>query len=169
MEGIPVYLRGGHIIPRKERARRSTAQMHKDPFTLWIALNSSGSAEGNLYVDDGHSFAYQRGSYIHRQFSFKGQILTNTAAASSNAVVTIKAGKLLVSNTIEKIVIVGLEGKQSSWRALYKGAAGQHMDVEAGPLKRVPGAPDSALVMRKPDLPVDQNWSLQLVPSSQEL
>lgn len=169
MEGIPVYLRGGHIIPRKERARRSTAQMQKDPFTLWIALDSSGSAEGDLYVDDGHSFAYQRGSYIHRQFSFKGKILTNTAAEPSNAVVTMKAGKLSVSNTIERVVIVGLPGKQSSYKALYKGAAGQHMDVVAGPLERVPGTPDSALVIRKPELPVDQNWSLQLIPSSQEL
>ena len=66
MEGIPVYLRGGSMIPRKERARRSTAQMTADPFTLWIALDDSGSAQGDLYVDDGHSFAYQRGSCIWR-------------------------------------------------------------------------------------------------------
>ena len=169
MEGIPVYLRGGNIVPRKERARRSTAQMHKDPFTLWIALNSSGSAKGSLYVDDGHSFAYQRGSYIHRQFSFEGSVLTNTAADSSAAVVSLKAGKLSVPNTIERIVVVGLTGKPSDWKALYKGAAGQQMNVETGPLKRIPGMSDVALVIRKPDLPVDQNWSLQLVPSSQDL
>ena len=169
MEGIPVYLRGGHIIPRKERARRSTAQMHNDPFTLWIALNSSSSAQGDLYVDDGHSFAYQRGSYVHRQFSYKEGVLSNTAAESSDPVVKLKAGKLSVSNTIERIVVLGLKGKLSSWKALYKGAAGQHMDVEAGPLKGVAGLPDSALVLRKPDLPIDQNWSLQLVSTSQEL
>ena len=170
MEGIPVYLRGGHIVPRKERARRSTAQMHNDPFTLWIALDSSGSARGDLYVDDGHSFAYQRGSYIHRQFSFEKSILTNTAVASSSAaVVKLKAGKLSVSNTIERIVVVGLEGKPSNWKALFKGAAGQHMDVETGPLKRIPGMSDVALVIRKPDLSIDQDWSLQFVPGSQEL
>ncbi|KAL3163000.1 hypothetical protein ABBQ32_009432 [Trebouxia sp. C0010 RCD-2024] len=169
LEGIPVYLRGGHIVPRKERARRSTAQMHKDPFTLWIALDSSGSAQGDLYVDDGHSFAYQRGSYTHRIFSFEGDVLTNTAAESSAAVVTMKAGKLSVANTIERIVIVGLKGKPSDWKAVYRGAAGQHMDVETGPLKRTPGMPDVAFVIRKPDLPVDQDWSLQLVPRSQEL
>lgn len=169
MESIPVYLRGGHIVPRKERARRSTAQMQKDPFTLWIALDSIGSAKGKLYVDDGHSFAYQRGSYTHRQFAFEGSILTNTAADSSAAVVNLKAGKLSVANTIERIVVVGLKGKPSNWKVLYKGAAGQHMDVESGPLKRIPGMSDAALVIRKPELPVDQNWSLQLVPSLQEL
>ena len=34
MDSVPAYLRGGHIIARKERARRSTAAMHADPVTL---------------------------------------------------------------------------------------------------------------------------------------
>ena len=169
MEGIPVFLRGGHIIPRKERARRSTAQMANDPFTLWVALNSSGSAEGDLYIDDGHSFVYQRGSYLHRQFSFSKGVLKNKAAETSAAVMSIKAGKLSMSNTIERIVVVGVTGKESSWKALYKGAPGQHMEVENGPLNRVAGMPDAGVVIRKPNLLVEQDWSLQLVPSSHEL
>ena len=169
LESIPVFLRGGHIIPRKERARRSTAQMAKDPFTLWIALNSSGSAQGDLYIDDGHSFAYQRGSYLHRQFTFSKGYLTNVAADDSSSVIPIKAGKLSLPNTIERIVVLGLEHSRSGWKALYKGAAGQHIDVEVGPLSRAAGLPDTAVVIRKPDLPVEQNWSLQLVPASDEL
>lgn len=106
---------------------------------------------------------------MHRQLSFEGGILTNTAADSSAAVMNLKAGKLSVANTIERIVIVGLKGKPSNWKVHYKGAAGQHMEAEPGPLKRMPGRSDAALVIRKPDLPVDQKWSLQLVPSSQEL
>ena len=34
LDTVPVYLRGGHIIARRERARRSTAAMHSDPLTL---------------------------------------------------------------------------------------------------------------------------------------
>ena len=34
LDTVPVYLRGGHIVPRRERARRSTAAMHGDPLTL---------------------------------------------------------------------------------------------------------------------------------------
>ena len=34
LDTVPVYLRGGHIIARRERARRSTAAMHGDPLTL---------------------------------------------------------------------------------------------------------------------------------------
>ena len=40
MEEIPTYLRGGHITPRRERARRSTAAMHTDPITLVIPYPS---------------------------------------------------------------------------------------------------------------------------------
>ncbi len=106
---------------------------------------------------------------MHRQFSFSKGVLTNKAAETSAAVMSIKAGKLSMSNTIERIVVVGLTGKESSWKALYKGASGQHMEVENGSLNRVAGMPDAAIVIRKPDLLVEQNWSLQLVPSSHEL
>lgn len=37
----------------------------------YIALNSTGAAEGLLYVDDGTSFEYQKGAYILRSFVFK--------------------------------------------------------------------------------------------------
>jgi len=124
MESIPVFYRGGHIVPRRcagvggaallfsscarpagggggaalrnpsppfsspntkrpttdtphpprphpkterERPRRSTAQMAHDPFTLIVALDKDGKAEGDLYLDDGKSFAFKRGVYAHRR------------------------------------------------------------------------------------------------------
>ena len=36
MATIPVFQRGGHIIPYKFRLRRSSTQMVNDPFTLII-------------------------------------------------------------------------------------------------------------------------------------
>ena len=33
-----------------------------------VALDSSGAADGDLYLDDGSSFAYQRGACLHRRF-----------------------------------------------------------------------------------------------------
>ena len=38
---IPVYQRGGTIIPKKERIRRSSALMANDPITLIIALDKN--------------------------------------------------------------------------------------------------------------------------------
>ena len=34
MDTVPVFLRGGHIVPRRERPRRSTAAAAADPYTL---------------------------------------------------------------------------------------------------------------------------------------
>ena len=36
---IPFFLRGGSIIPTKERLRRSSALMMNDPYSLIVALN----------------------------------------------------------------------------------------------------------------------------------
>ncbi|XP_064409152.1 neutral alpha-glucosidase AB, partial [Latimeria chalumnae] len=40
MSTIPVFQRGGTIVPRKDRVRRSSSCMHSDPFTLYVALNA---------------------------------------------------------------------------------------------------------------------------------
>ncbi|KAK9857969.1 hypothetical protein WJX84_003134 [Apatococcus fuscideae] len=70
MDSIPIFLRGGSIVPRQERARRSSLQMQGDPFTLIVALNDSAAASGALYLDDGHSFAYKRGVYTERALTY---------------------------------------------------------------------------------------------------
>ena len=50
MDSIPIFLRGGSIVPRQERARRSSLQMHGDPFTLIVALNDSAAASGDCLI-----------------------------------------------------------------------------------------------------------------------
>ncbi|RMB90532.1 hypothetical protein DUI87_33133 [Hirundo rustica rustica] len=39
LSSIPVYQRGGTVIPRQDRPRRSTEAMRGDPFTLYVALS----------------------------------------------------------------------------------------------------------------------------------
>lgn len=39
LETIPMFQRGGTIIPAWERVRRSSALMRQDPITLYIAIN----------------------------------------------------------------------------------------------------------------------------------
>jgi len=67
---IPVFQRGGTIIPRKHRIRRSSVLMHNDPITLHVALDKNGEAEGTLYIDDGQSFEYREGKFIYIQFKY---------------------------------------------------------------------------------------------------
>ncbi|KAI4237603.1 MAG: hypothetical protein L6R40_005894 [Gallowayella cf. fulva] len=82
LEGhTPVLMHGGHILLRKERPRKSSALMKFDPYTLVVALDNSGRATGELYIDDGESFEYQKGAFIHRRFRFSSA----PHAASSSA------------------------------------------------------------------------------------
>lgn len=41
MTSIPVFQRGGSIIPTKERVRRASSLMINDPYTLRVALDSN--------------------------------------------------------------------------------------------------------------------------------
>ncbi|KAI9812676.1 MAG: hypothetical protein M1826_002777 [Phylliscum demangeonii] len=68
LDTIPLLMQAGHIVPRRDRPRRSSALMAHDPFTLVVVLDAGGHADGSLYLDDGRSFDYQNGAYIHRWF-----------------------------------------------------------------------------------------------------
>ena len=60
-------------MPRKLRLRRSSALMAADPYTLVVALDASGAASGELYMDDEKSYNYRdAGAFIRRRFSFAG-------------------------------------------------------------------------------------------------
>ncbi|KAI9702171.1 MAG: hypothetical protein M1820_006253 [Bogoriella megaspora] len=51
---IPLYLRGGYVIPQQEPGY-TTSESRKNPWGLIAALDKEGSASGSLYVDDGES------------------------------------------------------------------------------------------------------------------
>ena len=42
--------------------------MKLDPFTLRIALDKKGSAQGELYLDDRETFSHQDGQIVWREF-----------------------------------------------------------------------------------------------------
>jgi len=161
-DAIPVFYRGGHIIPKRERPRRSTVTQAKDPFTLIIALDKDGRAAGDLYVDDGRSFAFLKGAYLHRQFTFAGEVLTNNAwSVPEHLVGSIPSQSPppeLQQLVIERLVILGLpQGKEyhavvgSRTMPVYPWGVG--VNVEKG----------DAMVVRTVSLPVGKDWALKLV------
>uniref|UniRef100_A0A8C7P4D6 Neutral alpha-glucosidase AB n=1 Tax=Oncorhynchus mykiss TaxID=8022 RepID=A0A8C7P4D6_ONCMY len=94
---IPVFQRGGSIIPRKARVRRSSSCMEHDPYTLFVALSPKRFAQGELYIDDGHTFNFDKQKqFIHRRLSFANKAL-NLAPGS----------QFITPSWIEKIVILG--------------------------------------------------------------
>uniref|UniRef100_A0A8C4ZZK5 Glucosidase II alpha subunit b n=1 Tax=Gadus morhua TaxID=8049 RepID=A0A8C4ZZK5_GADMO len=145
MSSIPVFQRGGSIIPRKLRVRRSSACMEHDPYTLFVAL--SQRAEGELYLDDGHTFNFDtKGEFIHRKLSFSNNILSSSNLAP--------AAHLSTMSWIERILILGAS-KPS--KVTLKTAGGQDSQLEFEF-----DASMSVLTIRKPGMNVGEDWSVVL-------
>jgi alpha 1,3-glucosidase len=97
--------------------------MKYDPFTLVVAIGKSGDAEGTLYLDDGESFDFQDGAFIHRQFRFNHETraLTSEDITPAGAHPSKKAREYLKSMEnvrVERIVVVGAPESWSSSTAV---------------------------------------------------
>jgi len=81
IETIPVHIRGGYIIPAQEPAM-TTYQARSNPFALLVALDKTGGAIGNIYLDDGESIEvgtkYTTANY---------QVSTSSTFSKLNAVI----------------------------------------------------------------------------------
>merc|ERR1711937_516141 len=99
----PVFQRGGSIIPKRERARRSSTQMKYDPYTLVVALDNNGHAQGTLYVDDTVSYAYTRGVSLTIDYEYTNNVLSSLPQKHSGYTDTC---------VIERVVIMGISGSQ---------------------------------------------------------
>ncbi|KAL1518283.1 hypothetical protein ABEB36_001927 [Hypothenemus hampei] len=93
-----VFYRGGTIVPRKDRPRRSSQAMRHDPFTLYVALDDLNSASGALYVDDYESFDYKDKKYLYLHFNFEKNVLSSKLIDKTD---------YATQEWIERIVILG--------------------------------------------------------------
>jgi alpha-glucosidase len=66
---IPVYLRGGNVIPIQEPGM-TTAESRGNPWGLIVALDHCGQAEGRLYLDDGESLEPSATTWVQVSTSF---------------------------------------------------------------------------------------------------
>ena len=62
---------------------------------------------------------------------------------------------------IERIAILGLGAPKSKWVATAK-QKGVQLDLTWGPLHLQAGLPDAALIIRKPELLISEEWSISL-------
>lgn len=160
MESIPVFQRGGTIIPRKDRPRRSSTQTVNDPYTLVIALNSAYEAEGELYIDDGKTFDFAAGAYIHRKFTFSQGRLTSTSIKSRK-----NGNKEFTSScVVERIIVLGLRAKDlPGIKHAVVEPHNRRVELESGPLLLRSGAPVNAHIIRKPNVLVAEDWSIKVL------
>ncbi|EPS71756.1 alpha-glucosidase, partial [Genlisea aurea] len=155
-DAVPAFQRAGTIIPRKDRFRRSSTQMENDPYTLVVAVNGSNSAEGELYIDDGKSFDFVKGSYLHLRFEFGADgTLSSTNMGSSGS------RKFSSGCTVERIILLGLGFDPKG--AVVEGE-NREVGVETGPVSLIGKSSSSGVpTIRKPGLRISDNWKIKLV------
>ncbi|XP_004400449.1 PREDICTED: neutral alpha-glucosidase C [Odobenus rosmarus divergens] len=107
LDTIPVFQRGGSIVPIKTTVGKSTGYMTDSPYGLRVALSTKDSAMGEFYLDDGHSFRYlHQKQFLHRKFSFLSDVLINSCAD--------ERGHYPSKCVVEQIFVLGLKKQPSS-------------------------------------------------------
>lgn len=147
---IPFYIRGGSIIPVKMRVRRSAILMQDDPYTLLVALQHNGTAQGNLYIDDGTTFQHlysNKSIFIH--FKFSDNQLSSTLLLKDHYYDT--------KSWLEKVIIIGIESGVSKAKAI------RHVSREEYDLDTLYDSHKKSLTIRKPALSMAEEWQIKLV------
>ncbi|RMX38788.1 hypothetical protein pdam_00017684 [Pocillopora damicornis] len=147
LEKIPVFQRGGSIIATKQRIRRCSALMHKDPYTLTMALNPSAEAEGDLYVDDGHTFDYKNGAYIYMKFSFRGGRMVAKRETPNTQYTT--------AAWIERIVILGISNAPKGIFLTSDGGETRHLQFTHDPSTHT-------MTIKKPGVNIAKEWTITM-------
>uniref|UniRef100_A0A672TRB7 Glucosidase alpha, neutral C n=1 Tax=Strigops habroptila TaxID=2489341 RepID=A0A672TRB7_STRHB len=95
---IPVFQRGGTVIPLKTTAGKSTEWMVDTSYELHVALDTEASAIGELYLDDGHSFQYlHKKQFLYRKFTFHKSILSSRD----------ESGQYQTMCVVERVIVLG--------------------------------------------------------------
>ena len=105
---IPVFIRGGKIISIFENPKENTFETLKQPICLLIALGEKNLAEGEIYLDDGETFNFMKGLFIHRLFKVSKGFLKNIKGSINSNF------ELYKNSYINKIIIFGAKNSLSN-------------------------------------------------------
>lgn len=158
LEIIPVFIKGGSIVPRKMRLRRSSKLMTFDPYTLVVTPEAStGSAHGQLYLDDETTLAHERqAAYALREFSMvtastNGDLVLKCYnAASSPAPGDNGQPFFEASNIVERIVIAGQRRPPV------------RVTLDKSEIQFIYDASSQVLTLKKPAAAVSKDWEIMV-------
>lgn len=154
LDTIPLLMQGGHIIPRKDRPRRSSGLMKFDPYTFVIVLSRDQTASGELYVDDGDSFDYESGAYIRRAFSFADGILESKDIAVKGKLTSAYL-KTMKNVGLEKIIIVGAPASWSQKTSVVVGKGEAALEYH-----EAQGGNASWALVKAPKVLIGEDWTI---------
>ncbi|CCI49901.1 unnamed protein product [Albugo candida] len=167
IEHIPIFQRGGSIVTRKRRVRRSSALMHHDPVSLLITLDATVSAKGQLYLDDERTFAYKvsnRFTLVHLECPMNGlqSFVSANGYASS---VWVERIEIYGFGALYKVPTNVLREFEAVSAVISAKTNTKEDDMESGvsyrPLDFTYDLDLDQLIVRKPALKLHEVWKLQ--------
>eukprot|EP00538_Stauroneis_constricta_P000311 CAMPEP_0119563220 /NCGR_PEP_ID=MMETSP1352-20130426/22738_1 /TAXON_ID=265584 /ORGANISM="Stauroneis constricta, Strain CCMP1120" /LENGTH=1054 /DNA_ID=CAMNT_0007611769 /DNA_START=78 /DNA_END=3242 /DNA_ORIENTATION=- len=154
IDTIPVFQRGGSIIPRKLWLRRSSEMMKTDPYTLYVALDDDQSASGFLYMDDEETFQHVAADeFAKAHFSFSKTTMTSKVELGVGWVTS--ASTMASLRMVERIVIMGLDQSPKSIVVSDEARLVEFASYVANGT--------SIVVIRKPEISAMLEWSLDFL------
>lgn len=152
---IPVFLKGGNIVPTKDRYRRSAQLMKYDPYTLYVVIGSDGTASGKLYVDDGETFGYESGDWLQVNItaSASEKIISASVIHNENKPFTKSLEEKKVS--VNKIVVVGTSNfDETASVSVVQNGKQWIADVIKSKL-------DHSFTIRNPNVLITKDWEIK--------
>ncbi|KAF3700842.1 Neutral alpha-glucosidase C [Channa argus] len=148
LDTVPVFQRAGSVICRRAGSASSTAQLQKIPLSISVALSSQGAADGELYLDDGHSFDYRD----RKAFCLRGLSMVSGRLRCRPAN---EEGTFDCDTVIHSVTILGLKSRPSTVAVHVSGAedtsaAFQYMDTCC------------TLIVNSLNLRVAQDWEIHI-------
>lgn len=158
IDKIPVYQRGGSVIPRKLRLRRSSHLMMNDPYTLYVALGRDLKAEGTLYMDDETTFAHLR-QQDFAVASFSSNWGDNVAMKCSVHIGDQSAANAKDRNArmVERIIVMGVPAEPRGISLKLAGSS------DASPVEFLYEGSTKFLVIRKPEVSALEEWEMEII------
>ncbi len=155
----PIFVRGGYILPLQE-AGNTTSTSRKMPWSLLIALDKQGEAQGELYLDDGLSMQQAATKYI--EFSYSNGTLSAKVSGSYEdglalANITI-AGCTAQPDSVE-ISIGGKSYDASGAQFAYENGALQITNLESATCAGIWSGDVSIKLVGKKNSGHEQGWS----------
>ena len=149
--------------------------MKHDPFTLRVALDSSGTARGELYLDDGETYSHEKGDLVWREFDAKsdgkGLVITSKDLVHSSLDKAVDGVALATYNPknafansiqsvkVERISILGLKSKPG----FVKTSTGESLEWDWAEGVQAKGSKEGAssvLTIKNPGVHVVSDWSI---------
>jgi len=147
--------------------------MKQDPFTLTVALDKSGIAKGDLYLDDGVTYGHEKGEVVWRGFQAvksgrKGLKITSIdlmlekadvavdGVALSGAYQETNAFAQSVSDVkVERIVVLGLDSKPKKVKV-------DGVEKDDWVYEPAAGSRGAVLTIKNPSVKIVKSWEVSV-------